>query len=195
MVTGRPGASERAYNNRGAVSTHAVPHPERNRALLMTMLDCGLRAEEIAQLQVSDLDTRNLRLHISPAGAKGDKERYVPLSARTAQTIRKYLTTCRPDHRPGDPLFAVESGRAIDRHGLRRLCLTIGRRAGVADCHPHRFRHSFAINYIRNGGDPWTLQEILGHSSMDTIKTYLRIAQTDMDAVHRRASPVTNLRL
>jgi len=138
---------------------------------------------------------RNLRLHISAASAKGDKERYVPLSARTAETIRKYLSTCRPAAHPKDPLFATENGYAISRFVLRRLCLNIGQRAGVADCHPHRFRHSFAINYIRNGGDPWTLQEILGHSSMDTIKIYLRIAQNDMDAVHRRASPVTNLRL
>lgn len=185
----------RTYNNRGTKSSHALPHQERNRAILMTLLDCGIRADELSKLTTADLDIRNLRLHISSAGAKGDKERYVPVSARTAQVIRKYLSVCRPDHLPQDPLFCVEHGYPLDRHALRKLCKTIGVRAGVPDCHPHRFRHTFAISYLRNGGDPWTLQEILGHSSMDMVKTYLELAQTDVSAAHRRASPVANWRL
>jgi len=56
--------------------------------------------------------------------------------------------------------------------------------------HPHRFRHTFAINFLRNGGDAYSLQEILGHTSMDTVNIYLKIANTDLLAAHQRASPI-----
>jgi hypothetical protein len=68
-------------------------------------------------------------------------------------------------------------------------------RAQVQDVHPHRFRHTFAVNYLRNGGDIYTLQMILGHSSLNMVRHYLSLAQADLDAAHRRASPVENMRL
>lgn len=170
------------------MSDHAVPFPERNRAIILLMLDTGIRNSELCKARLRDLDKRNQRLHIF---GKGAHERDVPFSSRTHQALWRYLTL-RPDANMGDPLFLVETGRPFNRHRLLDLMQTIAARAGVADATIHRFRHACAIEYLRNGGDPYTLQRLLGHSTLDMVKRYLAIAQMDIENAHRRASPVDN---
>ncbi len=172
-------------------SSHRLPNAFRNRAIILLLLDTGMRASEICSLKISGIDVRNSRLKIF---GKGNKERILPFSARTGQALWRYLAT-RKDDRVNDPLFKTSFGHAMDRDQLRRLLAKMGRRANVADVHPHRFRHTFAINYLRNGGDGFTLQMMLGHSTMEMVSTYLHIAQADLDSGHRRASPVDNWKL
>jgi site-specific recombinase XerD len=86
-------------------------------------------------------------LHITVIG-KGDKERTIPISSRTSQVIWRYQTT-RSETIDKDPLFINRNDLPFDRHSLRRLVTRIGQRAGVRKVHPHRFRHTFAINFFR----------------------------------------------
>jgi site-specific recombinase XerD len=83
----------------------------------------------------------------------------------------------------------------MTRTKLAEMFRSVGNRAGVKNVHPHRLRHTFAIQYLRNGGNAYTLQMMLGHSTLETVKLYLKLAQVDIDVMHRRASPVDNWRL
>lgn len=169
-------------------SDHAIPYADRNRAIILLLLDTGIRAEELCAIRIHQFDRRNQRIKVF---GKGAKERFVSISARTHQALWRYLAT-RAEATEGDPLFVVESGRPFKRRRLLQLLQRIGERAGVTGVTVHRFRHCMAIQYLRNGGDPYTLQRMLGHSTLDMVKRYLGIVQADVEDAHRRASPVDN---
>jgi site-specific recombinase XerD len=184
-------ANGKTYRNHGTFASNELPNQERNRAIILLLLDTGLRADELCQARIADLDTRNLYIKVF---GKGSKERILPICPRVAQALWKYVSS-RGSVLPGEPLFVTTNQTPLDRHRLLKQLGAIGRRAGVKNVHPHRFRHTFAINFLRNGGNAYTLQIILGHSTMEMVKTYLNIAQADIQSVHRLASPVANMRL
>lgn len=174
-----------------AACANTRPTALRDRAIIMLLVDTGLRATELCDIKIHEVDLKNRQLVTL---GKGDKERLIPFDARTAQALWRYIAT-RPEARADDPLFVTGQDNALDRKLLRKLLLRIGQRADVKDVHPHRFRHTFAINYLRNKGDIYTLQRILGHSTLEMVKRYLAIANVDVQNAHRQASPVANWRL
>lgn len=164
-----------------ALLTEMRHHPERDRSIIYLLLDCGIRASELVGLRREDIDLDQYRIKVK--GGKGNKDRNLPFSRQTASILLRYLSKCEGKPYP------------IKRRSLTSLMVRLGQRTGVKDCHPHRFRHTFAITYLRNGGDSFTLQILLGHSTMEMVKRYLAIAQVDLDRAHRRASPVENWNL
>lgn len=166
---------------------------DRNHLIILLLIDTGLRASELCDITLDDIDLAANKIRII---GKGDKERFVYFGKRTAKAIWRHITprltaeerhllTVGPAHDP----------RPLTRFVLRQILVRIGERAGVPNVYPHRFRHTFAITYLRNGGDLFTLQEILGHSDLDMVRRYARIAQTDCARAHQKASPVDNWRL
>jgi integrase/recombinase XerD len=168
--------------------THSARMAHRNRALIYVLLDTGLRANELATLQIKNLDLKNTRLKVM---GKGSKERIIPFSAQTARVIWRYLATRISPH-PDEFVFVSAYGRELGNDDLRHIIADLGDRAGVGHAHPHRFRHTFAINFLRNGGNVYTLKEILGHASLKMCLRYLELAQADIEANYRPASPVRN---
>lgn len=182
----------RPYSRPGKrASDHGRPTALRDRAILLLLLDAGLRASELCGLRLYDVDLKTPRVKVV---GKGSKERLLPISPRTAKAIWKYLAT-RPEATLGDPLFLSREDLPLSSSALLQLVRRLGDRAGVDDCHPHRFRHTFAIAFLRNGGNVYALQAMLGHSTLEMVRRYLAIAQTDIDQAHHTASPVSNWRL
>jgi site-specific recombinase XerD len=79
----------KTYQNRGTLTANRMPNKDRNRAIILLLLDTGLRVEELCDLQIRDVDLQNRFVHV--ASGKGDSERFVPFSPRTAQSLWKYL--------------------------------------------------------------------------------------------------------
>jgi len=170
----------------------------RDRAIVLTLLDTGLRASEICALLIGDVDQKTGKVdvkHGQRGGAKGGKGRTVYLGKVARRQLWRYLAGREDGESPMAPLFMGKFGRPINKAMLRILIVSLGRRAGVKKSHPHRFRHTFAITYLRSGGDIFTLQKLLGHGSLDIVQHYAKLAEVDIQQAHRRASPADNWRL
>lgn len=163
--------------------------PIRNRTMIMLLLDTGVRASELCAIKLRDIDFANRRIRIF---GKGSKERLVPFSSITKDVINFYLQGRNVNlvKDRSASLFVSQVGGSFDRNGLSQILEKIAARANIYPCNPHRYRHTFAIQFLRNGGSIYTLQKILGHTTLDMVKKYLAIAQCDLDRDHEIASPV-----
>jgi integrase/recombinase XerD len=170
----------------------------RDRAIILMLLDTGLRASELCALKIGDVDLKTGRVQVKHGvggGAKFKKGRTVFLGKATRGAVWRYLAEREDGEDPESPLFLGKFNRPMNKDVLRQLIAGLGEKANVNKCHPHRFRHTFAITYLRAGGDLFTLQALLGHGSLDMVKRYAQIAEIDVQQAHRRASPADNWRL
>jgi len=163
----------------------------RNRAIILLLLDTGLRSSELCSLRVKDIDLSARKLRTL---GKGGKERYIPFHLSTQEALSAYfklrgLSSFKSRNKPVFMTMYLAPSE-LDRNGLFHIVEKIGINASIQRCHPHRFRHTFAIQFLRNGGNIYTLQALLGHTTLDMVKRYLAIAQTDLDSDHEKASPV-----
>ena len=145
----------------------------RDRAILLTLLDTGVRCAEAVGLDLADCDFASRRLHVRHG--KGDKARVVPFAARCADALTAYCADRGPA--PG-PLFVaaryarLNDGFRLRPNGLKQLLRRLGRAAGVPRVHAHRFRHTFATWAIAHDARELDVQHLLGHSSPDMVRRY-----------------------
>ncbi len=166
----------------------------RNYAIVLTFLDTGIRLSELLNLKIGDID---FSLGQFKVFGKGAKERLVPMGYATRRAILRYRDTARPQ--PVNPnetrLFLSVAGTPISQESVEKLVQRLRRRADIPRLHPHLFRHSFAVRYLINGGDVFTLQKILGHTTLEMTRRYVTLASGDVKEKHRLYSPIDNLGL
>jgi integrase/recombinase XerD len=168
----------------------------RDLAMVLLLLDTGLRVSEMGRLKIADVDlfeSGSVQVHAYRSGKKS-RPRTVYISKRTAYQVHLYINERGKPH-PTESLFLSINHRPMDKDSIEGVIANLGKRARVPKTHPHRFRHTFAIEFLRNGGDVFTLQRMLGHNSLDMVKRYLSISSADIENAHRLASPVDNWRL
>ncbi len=161
----------------------------RNKAILSILLDCGLRVSELASLNLDDVNIDNGSLLVKHG--KGNKQRVVRIGVKAQKILWKYVTLYRKGN--GNSLFLNRSGEPLDVIGVKILIKRLGNRAKVK-VHPHQLRHTFAISFLRAGGDVFSLQYLLGHSTLQMTQRYLQsLNANDAANAHKKFSPLDNL--
>jgi site-specific recombinase XerD len=153
-----------------------TPLELRDRAMLELAYSCGLRCEEIVNLDVTSFDFETEQLRVL---GKGSKERLLPVGEPAQRALRGYLERGRhalvTDPRES-ALFLSKSGRRLSNSDVtRRLGLWVREAALAAGVSPHSLRHSFATHLLEGGADLRTIQELLGHASISTTQVYTRV--------------------
>lgn len=148
--------------------------PGRERALVQTTYACGLRISEVTHLQISDIDSSRMVVHVRQG--KGQKDRLVPLSPRLLRELRTYWRHGRRQ-RPTAWLFPNRTADGpCHGGGFQRRFRALVKRAGIAKpATMHTLRHSFATHLLEAGVDVMTLQKLLGHKDLSTTALYLHL--------------------
>ncbi|MCG2794918.1 MAG: tyrosine-type recombinase/integrase [Actinomycetia bacterium] len=173
----------------------AAKRKPRDLAIVLVLLDTGIRASECCNLSLGDIDLNGQSLLIR--NGKGQKQRFTFFSDTTARAISRWLAY-RPTDSLDDVLFVSQkTGMRLNRNSLAMAIKRLGERAGIKGTRvsPHALRHTFATAWIRNGGDTHSLQKMMGHTTTRMAERYVHLVSADVSALHRRYSLVGRLRL
>lgn len=164
----------------------------RNRAIILTLLDSGLRLSELAGVQLGDVD---MDRGIIKVMGKGAKERMVGIAQETQKAILTYFAR-RDCNLPC--LWVTEERKPLTGRGIATMIERLGERAELANvrCSPHTFRHTFGTMALKLGADIREVQSLLGHSTLTmTLKYVATVNSEQAVSKHRQFSPVENLKL
>lgn len=187
------GAAERtkkATTSARTPFTMQRPTAKRDVAIILLLLDTGLRVSELARLKIFDANIEDGIIQVLPFGTGQKTEpRKVYFGAAARKSLWRYLAQSESPPIDDQPLLLSIRGKAMNRNSIRIMLSRLGKKAGIKGVHPHRLRHTFAIQFLRNRGSVFELQELLGHATLEMVKHYAKLANLDIQPAHRRASP------
>ena len=173
----------------------AAPDPDsllylRDVALMEMLYAGGLRASEIADLTITGI---HYDLGVVRVMGKGSKERVVPLGKPALKALRRYTDELREDllreSNPTDRVFVSRTGQPITRVVVWQIVKRHAEKAGLSHVHPHTLRHSFATHLLAGGADLRVVQELLGHSNIQTTQLYTHVDRTRLKEVLTKFHP------
>jgi site-specific recombinase XerD len=168
----------------------------RDYSIILTLLDSALRVTELTNIKMDDLMLDDGLLKVL---GKGGKERHVPIGTEVQRVLWRYISRYRPQpiNLNIDYVFLTRDGNKITRNRIENIMLRYGEKTGISGVRisPHTLRHTAAVNFLRNGGDVFSLQRLLGHTSLEMTRHYCELADIDVKRAHLTASPVDNLNL
>jgi integrase/recombinase XerD len=165
----------------------------RNLALLHVLYATGCRVSEVLGLRTTSVIPEH---RLVRAFGKGNKERLVPIADVALNWVSRYQQEVRPKLRqrairdPGDVLFLSRTGRPLDRVRIYQIVKAAAEEAGLTmACSPHALRHSFATHLVAGGADLRSVQEMLGHASLQTTQVYTHVDHERLRAIHQQLHP------
>lgn len=160
----------------------------RNKALVMTLLDTGIRNAECCALNVGDVNLETGAIVIRHG--KGNKQRTVYVGNKTLRALTRYVMKLKC--KDADmPLWQTPYGR-MSHGSVLRMVTNVGASVGIK-CDVHTLRRTFATTCLRNNMNIYVLQRLMGHSSVNTLRHYLNVTAEDAQAAHKNSSPMDNL--
>jgi site-specific recombinase XerD len=156
----------------------------RDRALILFLFDTGARVSEVIALDLADIDQVTGAVLIRQG--KGRKPRTVYLAQKARRAFRAYVKR-RADRDPA--AWVTVYGERLTVSGINQVMRRRAKMAGIKRPGMHDFRRAFALNFLRNGGDIFSLQKLMGHSDIQVLRRYLAQTEKDIQEVHRRGSP------
>jgi len=161
----------------------------RNVAIFRLFIDTGIRSQELCNIDMQHLKIKDRMVQI--VQGKGGKDRWCPFGKETQGALWAYLKT--RESMAGEwenALFIAQGGQRMSTRGIHSIMRRVGEAAGIkANVNPHKLRHSFALAYIENGGDPFSLQHILGHTTQTMTSRYVSFSPQNIREQHRKYSP------
>lgn len=155
----------------------------KHKAMLVTAYSAGLRVSDVANLKISDVDSKNMQLFIRQS--KGNKDRYALLSKTNLDILRRYYK----EFKPKEWLFPGQNpSLPISTRTIQHVFNDAKKRAGIhKNVSPHTLRHSFATHLIEQGANLLTVKDLMGHDSIETTIQYIHLARRDVLGV---SSPI-----
>ncbi|MEX2462542.1 MAG: tyrosine-type recombinase/integrase [Paenibacillaceae bacterium] len=165
----------------------------RDYTIMIVLLETGIRIGELLALTLKDINFKERELRIRLG--KGNKARNVPFQKTCASVLQLYIT--ERGNAKTDALFISLENAPLHIRSIQDRITEYGKMARITGVRvsPHTYRHTMAKMYIRNGGDPFSLQQILGHASLEMVHTYVRLFSNEVREQHHRYSPVEHMML
>ena len=165
---------------------------ERDKALVLFLLDSGVRASELCALNAGDVDSEGA---VTVRMGKGQKGRLTYIGARTRKQLLRYFALERGGKpEAGEPLFVSQrGGERLKYFGLAQALKRLKKASGVKNLAPHALRRTMAIHSLRNGMNIYLLARMLGHADIHVLKHYLDIVQADVQTAAKQSGVVDNL--
>jgi integrase/recombinase XerC/integrase/recombinase XerD len=158
----------------------------RDKAMIYSLLDTGLRASELLDIDITDVDINGT---ILIRNGKGGKSRMVYFTPTTRRALRRYLNI----HKGSLALFTDRDGIRLTYSGIRQMLKRRSQYADIPRVTAHMFRRAYALEMLRAGVDVFTLSRLMGHADERVLARYLKLVASDLEQAHRQNSPVDRL--
>lgn len=164
----------------------------RDYVAMLVMLDCGIRPNELLQITLNDIDFANSQMIVREIVSKTNTLRTLPLSPNVITQIKKLIYARHENWGSEVPVFCTIAGYRLSSHDFQKRFKIYSEKLGVTVT-PYHLRHTFALWFVRNGGNLFALQKIMGHTKLDMTRTYVNLVQADLKNSHKKATPINNL--